>query len=150
MDKKRVILWAVVVLTLAFVFGQSLLSQEASIKESTAVQKQVVEPVHKAITGNETIRFNVRDMAHIAEFVALGLELVLLFRNKKRILRGLKSVSYCGFVALTDESIQYFSERAPQVIDIWYDILGAAVGSIVGVIVVMIIGKARTDGEAQI
>lgn len=48
MDKKRVILWAVIVLTLAFIFGQSLLSQEASIKESTAVQKQVVEPIQAA------------------------------------------------------------------------------------------------------
>lgn len=150
MDKKRVILCAVVVLTLAFIFGQSLLSQDVSIEESTAIQKQVVEPVHKAITGREIIEFNVRDVAHIAEFVALGLELVLLFRNKKQLFRGLKSVSYCGFVALIDESIQYFSGRAPQVIDIWYDILGAVIGSIIGLLVVMLTERSkRTEVERR-
>ena len=150
MDRKRIIIWAVIVLTLAFILGQSLLSKDLSIKQSTIVQEQVVEPVHKAVTGEDTISFDVRNIAHAIEFALLGLELVLLFRNKKRILRGLKSVSYCGFFALIDESIQYFSGRAPQVVDIWYDILGAVVGSIVGAIVVMVIGKIRTNGEVQI
>lgn len=143
MDKKRVILWAVIVLTLAFIFGQSLLSKDVSNIESDTVQKQVIEPVHRKIIGNATIKYNIRDVAHIVEFLALGLELSVLFRNKKRILQGLKSVGYCGFIALVDESLQYFSGRAPQVIDIWYDILGAIIGAFIGLFIVLFMDKAK-------
>ena len=71
MEKKRLILWIAVILTLAFIFGQSLLDEDVSKKESTSIRTQVVEPVHKAITGEETLPYNVRDAAHILEFSIL-------------------------------------------------------------------------------
>mgnify|MGYP006910580625 CR=1 FL=1 len=55
MEKKRLILWIAVILTLAFIFGQSLLKQEASVKESNVVKEKIVQPVHEAVTGNVTL-----------------------------------------------------------------------------------------------
>lgn len=143
MEKKRLILWIAIILTLAFIFGQSLLDKDTSKKQSTAVQEKIVEPVHKAITGENTIHYDIRDLAHTVEFIILGLELTLLLSNKKRILRCLKSVSYCGFVALLDETLQNYSGRAPELIDIWHDILGAVVGTVMVIILVLMANKVK-------
>lgn len=143
LNKKRLVLWVLVILTLAFIFGQSLFDQETSMKQSVAVQEKVVEPIHKAITGKETVHYNIRDAAHTVEFAILGLELVFLIRSKNRVLRWLKAISYCGFVALIDETIQHFSGRAPQLIDIWHDILGAVVGTVIGLFVVVLTERAK-------
>ena len=149
MEKKRLILWIVVILTLAFIFGQSLLDKDTSEKQSVAIQEKVVEPVHKAITGEKTIHYDIRDLAHTVEFAILGLELMFLIRNKKRTLRCLKSVSYCGFVALLDETIQNFSGRAPELIDIWHDILGAVIGVLIGAGLMFVINIHKESIDKQ-
>lgn len=147
MDKKRLILWIAVILTLAFIFSQSLLNQKISNKESKIVKETIVRPVHEAVTGSKKVPFDVRDVAHIVEFTVLGFELVLLFKNRNRILHTVRSVSYCGMVALIDESIQDFSGRAPQVVDIWYDILGAVVGVGIGGLLAVIIGNTKSKNK---
>lgn len=149
MNKKRLILWIVVILTLAFIFGQSLLDKDTSEKQSVAIQEIVVEPVHKAITGEKTIHYDIRDLAHAIEFTILGLELVFLISNKNRILQCLKSVSYCGFVALLDETIQNFSGRAPELIDIWHDILGAVIGVLIGAGLMFVINIHKESIDKQ-
>lgn len=149
MEKKRLILWIAIILTLAFIFGQSLLSQEVSDKESNVVKEKIVQPVHEAVTGKEELSYNIRDVAHIAEFSVLGLELVLILRDKKKIFRWLRAISYCGLVALIDESIQYFSGRASQVIDIWYDIFGAVAGVGIGVLLTACIGNIKSKKQTQ-
>lgn len=55
-------------------------------------------------------------------------------------MRLLKPVSYSGMIALIDESIQFLSDRSPQVIDIWKDIFGSVIGAIAGVLIISIIG----------
>lgn len=147
MEKKRLILWIAVILTLAFIFGQSLLNQEASVKESNVVKEKVVQPIHEAVTGNSSLPHDIRDIAHIVEFLVLGLELLLLLKNKKIPIRLLRTISYCGFVALIDESIQYFSGRAPQVVDIWYDIIGSAIGAFIGVLAILVVNGLRKPKE---
>jgi len=142
-SKKRLVLWILVIITLGFIFGQSLIDQDTSEKQSTTIKTQVVEPVHKAITGEDAIRYNIRDAGHLVEFAILGLELMLLIRSNRRILRWLKSISYCGLVALIDETIQHFSGRAPQLIDIWHDILGAVVGSAIGLLIVVLTERVK-------
>jgi len=142
-DKKRRILLILVILTLAFIFGQSLLDEAVSSKISTDVSYKVVKPVYKAITGTRNLPFDIRDFAHVVEFSVLGFELQLLARNKKKALSLIKTVSYCGFVALIDESIQFFSDRSPQVKDIWFDTLGAAVGALFGFLIVLLIERER-------
>jgi VanZ family protein len=132
-----------VFLTVAFIFGQSLMDKDTSHKQSVAVQEKVVEPVHKALTGENTIHYDIRDIAHTVEFAILGLELIFLIKSKKRICQWLKAMSYCGFIALVDETIQHFSGRAPELIDIWNDIFGAVVGSVVGMILVVIANRVR-------
>ena len=148
MNKKRKILWVLVVLTVMFIFGQSLLNQSTSNKESTAITEQVIDPALKAVTGSEKIGIKnstVRDIAHVVEFAALGLELVLLMENKKRIIRAIESIGCCGFVAVIDETIQHFTGRAPQLIDVWHDILGAIVGATVCVVIVALISRNKKE-----
>ena len=149
MEKKRLILWIVVILTLAFIFGQSLLNQEASVKESNVVKEKIVQPVHEAVTGNVTLPRDIRDIAHIVEFSVLGIELALLLKGRKILHRLLRAISYCGFVALLDESIQYFSGRAPQVVDIWYDIIGSAIGVFIGVLAILVVNSLRKPKEQK-
>ena len=152
MGRKRRILWVLVGLTLAFIFGQSLLDCETSKKESSAVQNQVVEPVYRAITGETAKKLTdetVRDAAHMIEFAILGFEAALLLRHKNQICRGLKAVSYCGFAGLLDESIQFFSDRTPQVVDLWHDILGAFLGTVLALAFCAVIQKRlRKKGKS--
>lgn len=139
MKKKKGILWVAVILTVVFIFGQSFLDQKASTKESTTIKEQVVEPIHEAITGEKTVRYNVRDVAHSVEFAVLGLELALLPYGRRLVLRGLRAVNGCGIVALLDESIQFLTDRAPEVSDIWRDFLGAAIGAAVAVLLTLLV-----------
>lgn len=136
-------------MTLAFIFGQSLLNQEASVKESNVVKEKIVQPVHEAVTGNVTLPRDIRDIAHIVEFSVLGIELALLLKGRRILHRLLRAISYCGFVALLDESIQYFSGRAPQVVDIWYDIIGSAIGVFIGVLAILVVNSLRKPKEQK-
>lgn len=149
MSKKRWILWLLVALTVAFIFGESLLDQDLSEKQSTVIKTQVVEPVHKAFTGENSISYDIRDVAHTVEFAILGIEIVLLVRSKNHIHQWLETISYCGFAALTDESIQHFSGRAPELIDIWHDILGALIGSLIGLIIILLLERIKRKTEVE-
>ena len=139
MKQKGKFLWVlVIVLTLAFVFGQSFMDKSASSKESRIVREKIVQPVYEAITGKTITDSEIRNAAHIIEFTVLGLELALLFKGKKRLLR---SISYCGMIALLDESVQLLNDRAPQVTDIWSDILGGTIGALIGILLLTLIRK---------
>ena len=143
MSKKRLTLWIIVILTIAFIFGQSFLDQKTSLKESNKVKETVVQPVHEAITGNSELSHDIRDIAHITEFSILGFVLALLLRDEKFFPGIMRAVSYCGLLALIDESIQYLSGRSPEVVDIWLDILGAVVGVAAGRLIVEIVKRLK-------
>lgn len=149
MKKTRLMLIVATVLTLAFIFGQSLLCPEISSKESTAVKKQVVDPVYKSVTHKDTFPYNVRDMAHTVEFAVLGLEVILLLNNKRMILRTVNAVGCCGLVALIDEGIQHFSGRAPQFTDVLHDILGAVIGTLSGMVLLLIVGRFKAKPKQR-
>lgn len=121
MNRKKRVLCFIVFLTIAFIFGQSFLNQEMSDKESITLNERVIEPLQNVISGETPEKLtndDVRNIAHIIEFSLLGFELWLLLKKKNLFSHGLVSLSYCGLIALIDESIQYFSGRGPQVVDI--------------------------------
>lgn len=129
MRKKRLAFLIIILLVIAFIFGQSFLDQKTSRKESDKVLETVVRPVYEAITGKSELPYDIRDFAHIIEFSVLGFVLAVLLRDEKFFSGLMRAVSYCGLLALIDESIQYLSGRSPEVVDIWLDILGAVVGA---------------------
>lgn len=148
-NKLRILLWILTVLTLAFIFGQSLISQSVSSKESRAITQAVVQPVHKAVTGTSVLPIEIRDIAHIIEFLLLGSELILLMKDGRMLARSLRAVSFCGLIALVDETLQYIPDRAPEVVDIWLDVLGAAVGVAVGAALIGTVRKRKKRKQAQ-
>lgn len=116
-------------LTVLFIFSRSLSEIEQSEKESIKVH-EIVEPMLKTVVGEGNVTNHlVRKLAHVTEFMVLGVELSAL-----SLLIGKHSVGYtvlaAVFTALCDETIQIFSKRGSQVQDVWLDISGASLGAI--------------------
>lgn len=130
-NKKILIIVLVVltILTVLFIFSRSLSGMEESAKESNKVQ-EIVEPILEPVVGEGNVTDHlVRKLAHVTEFMVLGVELSAL-----SLLIGKHSVGYTVLAAvstaLCDETIQLFSKRGSQVQDIWLDISGAILGAI--------------------
>ena len=121
---KRKLLIVLLVLLLAFIWGQSCMPTEASRAESSTVL-QLLRPLLGPILGEENVTLHlVRKLAHFTEFFCLGciLALLLPFRGKSQLLAGgLGMLS--GFI---DETIQVFSGRGSAIVDVWLDFSGAA------------------------
>lgn len=140
---KKKLLTVLLILTLSFIWGNSLLSRDTSTSESLFILR-VVTPFLELFMGqgNVTEHF-VRKLAHFCEFAALGAELLLLFDIRCQCLRQplLLSVSHGLFAALADETIQLFSGRSSQVSDVLLDTAGALSGALLVLIVLFICGR---------
>ncbi len=140
-----VIVIVIIVATIVFIWGNSLKSRSESQGLSLGVL-QLLRPLLNAIfsPGNVTDHL-VRKMAHFAEFGALGAEFVLL----TILLRKLKwqSILNCLFagllVALTDETIQLFSSRGSQVVDVDLDFSGVVTGVLLMLLIYQIVKAIR-------
>ena len=120
----RLFLRLLLVVTLCVIWGNSLLSREDSAGLSgglTAWLRSIGLPVSNHF---------VRKTAHFCEFGLLGAELVLLMRLRGG--RGFQCLCNSAFAALlaavTDETIQVFSGRGSQVLDVVLDFSGAVAG----------------------
>lgn len=123
-------LCGVIVLTVLFIFSQSLLGISASQKESGSVLK-AVSPVLEVFVGRGNVTNHlVRKLAHFTEFFTLGAELsaLLWVRGAFGAQRYLNGIFVGAAVALCDETVQLFTGRGSQVQDVWLDILGAVCG----------------------
>ena len=121
-----VILVAAMILTVLSFFVQSALPPEASSAESDAVS-DAIEPIIPSDTPvGEFVHPNIRKIGHFAEFGLFGFEAALfVFFYVKRKKRGiLRSFVAAQFIALSDESVQMFSGRGPEISDVWIDICG--------------------------
>ncbi len=112
------------VVTLCFIWGNSLLSRDESAAISqglTAWLRSIGIPV--------TDHF-VRKLAHFCEFGLLGCELTLLFWLRYGLrLRELCLSALAAFLAAAiDETIQIFTGRGAQIKDVLLDFTGALTG----------------------
>lgn len=129
----QIILIALMICTVSFTFTQSALSKEASTQVSETV-KEVIETILPADTETgEFVQENVRELAHFFEFAALGFlvslyvalympEMGICLSRKKAYIAA--SYACAPIIALFDETIQFFSHRAPDVLDVWLDTAG--------------------------
>ena len=123
----RIIVLAVIAVTVAFIFTQSLLPSHVSSSESNGVKGFLATIFPEDTPLGAFISTYVRKIAHFVEFGLLGAELTLyafLFcKNRK------KAASFCApiafGVAFVDETLQIFSGRGPMVSDVWLDFSGA-------------------------
>ena len=126
--KKLVV--AVLILTLALIWGQSVLNRSRSAQESNWVFEKL-ESVLRFFVGDElATEVKLRKIAHFGEFFLLGSEAMLLaFLLGKSDARSLVAVFLLvNFCALLDETIQIFSKRGSMVSDVWIDTAGAVTG----------------------
>lgn len=126
MSRGRKILTIFLILTLCFIWGQSLVPRAASQQESETVTG-FLAPLFEFLfrIGNISDHF-VRKLAHIAEFAVLGLEFSLYFKTGEHRIRTV--MGHCFLTAFLDETIQVFSGRGPFISDVWIDIAGSAFG----------------------
>ena len=133
---------ALLILLLAFIWGNSMLSAETSGALSDAVMTKMNTAAQRLGLGENFFSFMVdsdgdgvleadsyyiRKAAHVTEFAALA---ALLWRiyEEKGSRRGLRTFSTAVLCAAVDETIQIFSHRGSQLRDVCIDAAGAALG----------------------
>jgi len=123
-------IYFLLIITLVFIWGNSLLPAEISAKLSDSLMKYICSFAGLGGSGDGSSGY-LRKIAHVFEFACLGIEVLFLIRyNIKKhislaVLFGLST-------ALIDETIQLFSEgRGSQVKDIWIDMFGFFIGVLI-------------------
>ena len=153
-----IILSLAVILTIGFIFNNSIKSPEESSKQSQEVVetlRPIVDPNNQV--SDKDLTHKVRKSAHFLEFALLGFELALLtfFAFKRFSVNALVySASGCLLVATADEYIQSFTDRGSSVTDVIIDSAGSVTGIVFGLVVaftvaiaVKIIAKKKAPAE---
>ena len=128
---------ALLVVTIAMIWGQSMISREGSRRESDALLvflKPFID-IRIGDLGSETYEMLsniVRKLAHITEYTILGCEIMAyrIVKSGSEFKRGqMMQLLFWGMlVGLLDETIQVFSGRGPMVTDVWIDTFGVLLG----------------------
>lgn len=135
---KTKILLVLLILTLTFIWGHSMVPKSVSADESGRALKLLYPLLSLFFDPKDITNHLVRKMAHFTEYAVLGMELRILvgmYRsngkaalfNKEMVF--IPAVAYAFFTSFIDETIQIFSGRGPQIADVWLDIFGAFCGA---------------------
>lgn len=139
---KKAVCLLLILLTVGFIFYNSVQPVEESKERSTTVA-ETITPTPKSEFEKPADWYafvlHVRKAAHAVEFFVLGLEFSLLFLwafQKKHIIQAAWNIlSVSLAVAVADESIQILSGRGPKVQDILLDFCGAAAAVCIALLV---------------
>ena len=131
-NRKRLwntLLGVLLVLTLCFIWGNSLLSRENSAAFSGKVV-ELLTPIFSSLSMEGPDEHVIRKLAHFTEYAILGLELAaLFFINRGRSFKSVCLSALCALAAASaDETIQLFSGRAAMLKDVLLDFSGALTG----------------------
>ena len=156
----RILLLLAIAGTLTFIFYQSCLPQEESSEVSNNVSN-IIEPIIPSDTpAGQKFHANIREWAHFIEFAALGTEVALyvaffLLRRRSKLRPKVSFIIYsfiaAPILALLDETLQIFTERGPEIKDVWIDTLGfvslATVVYAVYIAAVLIMRRLRSSRQ---
>ena len=142
MTAVRALQWALLALTLVFIWGHSCMPVENSAAESGRVMGFLAPYLEWLVGKGGVTDHLVRKLAHFTEFTALGVQLLLLRRGTAGK-DAARAVEYGFFAAFLDESIQILSARGPQIADVWLDTAGTAFGVAVAVLVRMLLRSSN-------
>ncbi len=110
-----------------YIFSNSIESKS----ESASKSGNIVETINKVLEEvNAPIKLTdvfVRKTAHFVEFFVLGTLLFgfTFFDKKVYYTNEIYACFIACLVAMTDETIQYFSKRGSMLLDVWLDFLSA-------------------------
>lgn len=127
---RKKVLIVLLVLLLAFIWGNSCLPVWVSSRESGRILN-LIRPFLELFVGQGNVTHHlVRKLAHFTEFTALGLVICLLVHSGRpfRLFSVLFSLVMGLLAAFADESIQMLSDRGDQIKDVWLDFSGVTLG----------------------
>lgn len=127
---RKKLLIVLLILILAFIWGNSCLPVRFSARESRHIL-QLIRPFLELFVGQGNVTHHlVRKLAHFIEFTSLGLVIGLLAQSGRNLrLRTVIFSLVMGLLAaFADETIQMFSDRGDQIKDVWLDFSGVALG----------------------
>lgn len=134
---KRKVLWTtlliLIILSLLFIFSHSTLSTEEVSAESGTVEEIIEEILPPDSPVTEEVTNNMDKVGHFGEFFILGVFCALFvgFFSLKRLPAVFSSMLFAQLVAFSDETLQMFTGRYADVVDMWFDVFGFAAASIV-------------------
>lgn len=130
LSTKRIILLIATALVLLFIFVQSLLPQSISAEESGWFREKILNPIASFFGIEPLSHAAVRKLAHVFEYTVLAALLVLTLRNQI-----VKSFGLGFTAAFLDESLQALTGRGSQLTDVWIDLCGVALGTLIGFLI---------------
>ena len=149
-DKKlltaRIIMTALTVAAIGFIFGNSFMSAEISAEESGYVMEfinRLLCSINSDWSLNEII---VRKLAHFTEFAILGalLTATVYLYTGKRLRSFVISVPLGICIAVGDELIQTASEgRSCEIRDMLIDSSGVIIAAICVILIITLISKRK-------
>ena len=124
---KRKIIFLLSAAMLLFIWGHSMVPERASAHESLWFLDTIVNPLLQRFGNLPIDMHTLRKITHVAEFCLLSIFTALYWRGKpvKNLYTGLT-------VALLDETIQVVTGRGALITDIWVDMIGVGVGTVIG------------------
>ena len=143
---RRAGLWciaAALILTLCYIFGNSLQSQGESSDRSESLAQQV-QPILDPQQKVEPARFHhlLRKAAHGLEYALLGAELLVgaILLDRRLLSRQIPTALLILLAsAVTDEFIQSFTGRGDQIQDIVLDFCGGVTGMLLSAAVCLLL-----------
>lgn len=142
----NIVLVLLLVLTLAFIWGNSMLPRTESQEISRGLLAELCAALeHVGLHLDPQNDHWLRKLAHFGEFGLLGAELcTLLFLNRRARPQGFVNCAFAGLaVAVTDEALQLISNRGSQVQDVLLDFAGFLAGFLLCGLVWMLGSKNR-------
>ncbi len=141
MRKKWIIFIVLIILNIMFIWGNSMLSQDSSHNLSSVFRDLLNRLLHDTINVDNSFSENfVRKLAHVFEYLVLGLLVALCFLKPK--LRVWIAILAAGVLtASIDEIIQIFTGRGPAVKDVMIDTCGYFLGFLIASLAKYIRGK---------
>ena len=123
----KIIYFLYLLLILSFIFGNSLISREGSANQSGAIVDTINQMLQKINSPFLIKDIVVRKIAHFAEFFILGVSFFSYWLIDKKVstINTFYSVFASCMVAMTDETIQIFSNRGSMLLDVWLDFFSA-------------------------
>lgn len=145
----RFILLFFILLTLAFIFVQSILPPEIANEESDIASDIITEVVGEDNAVSDAATDNIDKIAHFTEFGLLGffVTLYVLCFAKRMILSLSLNVAFAMVIAVIDETVQIFSGRTPDGQDVLADVIGFLFISILTCILVFVTWVAKRKKE---
>lgn len=144
--RRNLLLGLLAALTLAFIWGNSLLGRAESQKLSQGLLAEFCAALENVGLHIDPENDHwLRKLAHFGEFGLLGAELgLLMFLNRRQCFQGFVNCAFMGLAAaVTDEALQLISNRGSRVQDVLLDFAGFAAGLLLCGLLFAITGRKR-------